>query len=221
MSGLARFIPLLALLACCSCARLEPLTDFGRNLTDYVTGNTPIKGVTQMEDRYFPDERRVGINRLADRSFGRREPYTDRYMQVAQYDSDYLVRATAIRALNRSREQRATPVFIKALEDSSPLVRQEAAKALANIPDPNAAGPLARLVANPQEPRDVRIAAADALKHYRTLDAGRALVGTLTSRDFGVAWQSRRSLVRLTGRDLKYDEAQWLQFLTGPDRPFS
>jgi HEAT repeat protein len=112
-------------------------------------------------------------------------------------------------------------VFVKALEDSSPLVRQEAAPALANIPDPNAAAPLARLVANPQEPRDVRIAAADGLKHYRTLDAGRALVGTLTSRDFGVAWQSRRSLIRLTGRDLKYDEAQWLQFLTGPERPFS
>jgi|SRR5688572_30531953 len=221
MSGLAKFIPLVALLACCSCARLQPITDFGRNLTDYITGNTPIRGVTQMEDRYFPDERRVGINKLADRGFGRREPYTDRYMQVAQYDSDYLVRATAIRALNRSREQRATPVFVKALEDSSPLVRQEAAKALANVPDPGAVAPLARLVANPQESRDVRIAAADALKHYRALDAARALVDTLDSRDFGVAWQSHRSLVRLTGRDLKYDEGQWLQFLTGPERPFS
>ena len=221
MSGLAKSILLVALLACCSCARLQPITDFGRNLTDYVTGNTPIRGVTQMEDRYFPDERRVGINKLADRGFGRREPYTDRYMQVAQYDSDYLVRATAIRALNRSREQRAAPVFVKALEDSSPLVRQEAAKALANVPDPNAVAPLSRLVANPQEPRDVRIAAADALKHYRALDAARALVDTLDSRDFGVAWQSRRSLVRLTGRDLKYDEGQWLQFLTGPERPFS
>ena len=221
MSGLAKSILLVALLACCSCARLQPITDFGRNLTDYVTGNTPIRGVTQMEDRYFPDERRVGINKLADRGFGRREPYTDRYMQVAQYDSDYLVRATAIRALNRSREQRAAPVFVKALEDSSPLVRQEAAKALANVPDPNAVAPLSRLVANPQEPRDVRIAAADALTHYRALDAARALVDTLDSRDFGVAWQSRRSLVRLTGRDLKYDEGQWLQFLTGPERPFS
>jgi hypothetical protein len=221
MLRFARFSPLVALLVCCSCARMQPLTDFGRNLTDFVTGNTPIRGVTQMEDRYFPDERRVGINRLVDRNFGRREPYTDRYMQVAQYDSDYLVRATAIRALNRSREQRATPVFIKALEDASPLVRQEAAKALANVPDPAAAAPLARLVANPQESRDMRIAAADALKHYRTIDVGRALAGTLTSRDFGVAWQSRRSLIRLTGRDLKYDEAQWLQFLTGPDRPFS
>jgi hypothetical protein len=67
----------------------------------------------------------------------------------------------------------------------------------------------------------VRIAAADALKHYRALDAARALVDTLDSRDFGVAWQSRRSLIRLTGRDLNYDEGQWLQFLTGPDRPFS
>ncbi len=221
MAAFAKFTPLFALLACCSCARMQPLTDFGRNLTDFVTGNTPIRGVTQMEDRYFPDERRVGINKLADRNFGLREPYTDRYMQVAQYDSDYLVRATAIRALNRAREQRATPVFIKALEDASPLVRQEAAKALANVPDPAAAAPLARLVANPQEPRDVRIAAADALKHYRALDAARALVDTLDSRDFGVAWQSRRSLIRLTGRDLNYDEGQWLQFLTGPDRPFS
>ena len=53
------------------------------------------------------------------------------------------------------------------------------------------------------EPRDVRIAAADALKHYRSIDVGRALVDTLDSRDFGVAWQSRRSLIRLTGRDLR------------------
>jgi HEAT repeat protein len=221
MSGIARFIPLVALLACCSCAKLQPLTDFGRNLTDYITGNTPIKGVTQMEDRYFPDERRVGINKLVDRSFGRHEPYTDRYMQVAQFDSDYLVRATAIRALNRSREPKATPVFIKALDDSSPLVRQEAAKALANVPDPNAAAPLRRLVASAQETRDVRVAAADALKHYRSLDVARALVDTLDSRDFGVAWQSRHSLIRLTGRDLRYDEGAWLSYLTGSDRPFS
>ena len=221
MSRIVRSAPVVLLLFCCSCARLQPLTDFGRNLTDYITGNTPIRGVTQMEDRYFPDERRVGINRLAERSFGRREPYTDRYMQVAQYDSDWLVRATAIRALNRARERRATPAFIKALDDAHPLVRQEAAKALANVPDPNAAAPLARIVANQGEPRDVRIAAADALKHYRTIDVGRALVDTLDSRDFGVAWQSRRSLIRLTGRDLRYDEAAWLGYLTGPDRPFS
>jgi hypothetical protein len=220
MPGLVKLVSLAALLVCCSCAKLQPISDFGRNLTDYITGNTPIKGVTQMEDRYFPDERRVGINHLAERQFGRREPYTDRYIQVAQYDSDWLVRATAVRALNRSREQRAAPVFVKALEDAHPLVRQEAAKALANVPDSNAAAPLARIVANPSEPRDVRIAAADALKHYRTIDVGRALVDTLDSRDFGVAWQSHRSLVRLTGKDLRYDEGAWLSYLTGPDRPF-
>ena len=47
MSGIARFAPIVPLLVCCSCAKLQPLTDFGRNLTDYITGNTPIKGVTQ------------------------------------------------------------------------------------------------------------------------------------------------------------------------------
>jgi HEAT repeat protein len=86
--------------------------------------------------------------------------------------------------------------------------------------DPNAVAPLITLLQNPNEDRDVRIAAADALKHYRTIDVGRALVDTLDSRDFGVAWQSHRSLVRLTGKDLRYDEGAWLSYLTGPDRPF-
>jgi hypothetical protein len=71
------------------------------------------------------------------------------------------------------------------------------------------------------EGKDVRIACADALRHYRTLDVARSLVTYLNERDFGVAWQSRQSLRQLTGRDLAYDQSAWLKYLTGPEKPFS
>lgn len=220
MIRFARMAPVL-LLALCGCQGSKSLGDFGRNLVDSLSGNTPIQAVVQMEDRYFPDERREGINRLVDQSFGRREPYTERYMQIAQYDSDYLVRATAIRALNRSRDEKAIPVFIKALADPSPLVRQEAAKALSNMADPASVPALLRVLGGAQEPRDVRIAAAAALRHYKTLDVARALAGTLDAKDFGVAWQSHKSLISMTGQDLSYSETQWLNYLSGPNKPFT
>jgi hypothetical protein len=66
----------------------------------------------------------------------------------------------------------------------------------------------------------VRIAAAEALRHYRTVGVVRVLAGTLGGKDFGVAWQSRWSLRILTGRDFRYNEREWLEYLTGPGKPF-
>src|SRR5207247_99585 len=108
------------------------------------------------------------------------------------------VRATAIRALNRSRDASATPLFVKALDDPSDQVRLEAAKALVNMPDQKAAPALIKIVDSRTDNRDVRIAAADALRHYKALDVARTLVNTLGQRDFSVAWQSRHSLIMLT-----------------------
>ncbi|MGK4277532.1 hypothetical protein, partial [Escherichia coli] len=51
------------------------------------------------------------------------------------------------------------------------------------------------------ENRDVRIAAADALRHYKTLEVSRALVTMLDQREFGVSWQCRQSLQVLTSKD--------------------
>jgi hypothetical protein len=99
------------------------------------------------------------------------------------------------------------------------MVRWEAAKALSNIPDPSAAEPLSRTLGNQAETKDVRIAAAEALRHYRTMGVARVLAASLSGRDFGLAWQSRWSLKILTGKDLGYDESAWLGYLTGPEKP--
>lgn len=194
--------------------------DLPRFLIDQATGNTPLAAARQMEDRYFPDERRQGINRLVERRFGQDEPYVTRYQQIARDDPNFLVRATAIRALNRARHEPSIPLFIRALQDPHELVRLEAVKALNNMPHPDAARPLLTIIANPNEQRDVRIAAAQALRHYPTLDVARGLAAQLQNREFAIAWQSRRSLARLTGTDHGYDEAAWLNYLTTTPNPF-
>jgi hypothetical protein len=166
------------------------------------------------------DKRVVGINELADRDFGLKPPYTERYAQIAKADPDYLVRATAIRALNRARQKEATPIFIGALGDDNAKIRLEAAKALVNVPDENAVRPLLKILNKQDENKDVRIAAADALQHYKRLDVARALAATLSEREFGVAWQSRRTLRRMMGVDMQYSETAWLDYFVGPQKPF-
>src|SRR5205085_10648828 len=184
-----------------------------------ISGKTPLRDVEMMENKDSADQRRQGINALASRSYGQAEPYTRRYRQIAQSDPDALVRAAAIRALNASRDRAAIPIFVAGLSDNSPFVRLQAAKALSNVPDPSAADPLARTLGNQTEQKDVRIAAAEALRHYRQINVARVLAGTLVGRDFGIAWQSRWSLRLLTGRDFRYDEHAWLEYLTGPNKP--
>ncbi len=204
------------------CAQVERGATLTRRTFEIFTGDTALKAALAMENERLPDERRKGINKLVERDYGRRDPYTKRYAQIASNDPDFLVRATAIRALNRARYRPGTPVFIEALKDKEAhaMVRLEAAKALANLPDPNAAAALVDAVNNAGEDRDVRIAAADALKHYKQIDVARALASKLRGNDFGLAWQSRKSLEDLTGRDLRYDQTAWLAYLSGPDKPF-
>jgi hypothetical protein len=217
----ARWLMIVVLLASgVGCAQVERVTEQTKQFFDRFSGG-PRQAAIKTTDRYFPDERREGINELVARDYGKREPYTDQYQNIARSDADWLVRATAIRALNRARARESTPLFVQALGDQNEVVRMEAAKALTNMPDPSAVPGLVKLVTNPQENRDVRIAAADALKHYRNIDAARALVGTLSGREFVVAWQAHRSLVRITGKDMRYDEAAWLTYIANPDRPFS
>jgi hypothetical protein len=213
-------LALSILLCCVGCQEVRETGGFGERVVDLLSGQTPRKAAVRMEDQDFADERRQGINQLVDRSWGKKPPYTDRYQQIAQSDRDYLVRATAVRALNRARLKDASPLFIRALDDPSATVRLEGAKALINMPDDKAVPALVRVVTSANEDRDVRIAAAEALKHHRSLEVARALIAQLRGREFGVAWQSRSSLRQLTGVDHHYDEGAWLEYITGPDKPF-
>ncbi|HSI34475.1 MAG TPA: HEAT repeat domain-containing protein [Tepidisphaeraceae bacterium] len=208
---------------------------FPKRLYDQMFGGqTPARYARLMEDDQSADNRRTGVLKLvADYEFARGEPYTNRYWQVAQGDPDGLVRAAGIRALNRSRDRRVVPIAIKGLDDQNAVIRLEAAKALANIPDPTAVAVLSRHLpaqydirgadGRPEavtESRDVRLACADALRNYPDKDVATRLVAVLNDKDFEVAWQARQSLRLLTGRDFRYDQEKWREYLLKSATPF-
>lgn len=197
------------------------LFDLPRQVIAFQRGDDPARAVRGLRDESAPDSRRQGIANLIRWDFAQEGAYLRQYQQTARNDPDPVVRATAIRALSRARDADARPVFIEALKDESPVVRLAAATALRRLPDPAAAGPLSALVTDRSQDVDVRIAAAAALRYHRTLEVARALIPRLGERDFGVAWEARRSLKYMLGRDFRYDEAAWLAHITGPDSPFS
>jgi hypothetical protein len=190
-----------------------------RQVYDYFQGNTPGKYAREMEDTDSADSRRHGITKLVQKDFAKKEPYTTRYRQIFLGDEDPLVRAMAIRALNVARDTGASDLYIKALADADVLVRLEGAKALGNMPNSEAIDPLLKVLNAPDEEQDVRIAAARGLRHYPRRDVARALVAVLDERPFGVAWQARRSLTRITGVDYAYDDASWLEYISNPAQP--
>ena len=183
------------------------------------TGDTPLKSAVRMEDARSADARRGWDDELIQNRFARKDPYTKRYAQIAGYDSESIVRGSAVRALNYSRSRDGSDLFVKSLDAPEAYVRLEAAKALANIPVEKAVPKLVGLLEK-DEDRDVRIACADALRNYKTLDVGSRAIGVMTDRDFGVTWQARQSLILMTGRDFKYDEAGWLQYLSQGSKAF-
>jgi hypothetical protein len=180
---------------------------------------TPLKSAAAMQDAQSPDNRREGIMELVQNRFARKDPYTKRYSQIGENDPEFVVRAAAIRALNYSRSREGADLYVAGLNDSEAPVRLEAAKALANLPDEKAVPRLIALLQK-DDNKDVRIAAADALRNFKTLDVARALTSTMTDRDFSVTWQARQSLILMTGRDFGYDESAWLDYISKGSKPF-
>jgi HEAT repeat protein len=175
------------------------------------------RSVAKMEDPNFPDQRRDGIFELVRYEFVRSHPqdvYVTRFRQIADDDKSATVRAAAIRALNISRDDGAKDTILRGLDDRDVQVRLEAAKALANLPDDRAVTPLRRIAADAAENKDVRIAATDALRNYRSPEVARTLAGLLNDREFAVTWTARRSLRIITGRDEFYSERAWLAAIT-------
>jgi hypothetical protein len=198
----------------------SPIVDTTAHSIQWLSGDRPIAADRLLEDKSSADHRREGMNKLAEFGFLSNPLFEKRCRQLAQYDVDFTVRASAIRTGNRARDSKATSVFILGLSDQNEWVRLESAKALANVPDSKAVEPLIRLLADHDQSKDIRIAAADALKHYRTQATARALAATLHDKSFAIAWQAHRSLKYLTSRDFGYEESAWLNYVGGSEKPW-
>jgi hypothetical protein len=182
---------------------------------DYITHDSASYAARKMADTRSPDNQREGMLRLTDFEFARRGIYIKGYEILARNGGDFTVRAAGLRALNRCRARGYTVLFLESLSDDQELVRLEAADALGNIPDPDAIPLLVVHMGADAEPSaDVRIACAEALRNFHTVEVMRDLTEELDDQDFGVAWQARQSLELLTGQDFRYDAKAWLNYLS-------
>lgn len=174
----------------------------------------------QSIDQNDPAGQRRAIREMSTHRWGQVEPYLKAYATFAKMDTDELVRAEAISALGRARSEAYAHVIIAGLSDPSPKVRLAAAKVLEDLPDPNAAQPLAE-AAMSDESADVRATSAWALRHYEQPAVVRALVQCLDDNEFAVRYQAHRSLVLLSGQDLGYEKWDWRVASSGelPERP--
>ena len=75
-----------------------------------------------------------------------------------EYDTDHTVRAAGDPGAEPLARSGYMQVFLAGSKDEQPLVRLEAAKALANLPDPTAAGRADRPPSEPTTSKDVRVA---------------------------------------------------------------
>jgi HEAT repeat protein len=173
-----------------------------------------------MVDLDSPDQSREGIYRIAEfmQESGVRDAYINFLIVDAHTSKDYTVRAAALRVLNEFRIKSAVPVAIENMEYPESLVQLEAAKALANIPDPAAIPTLVRHLKDTVANADVRIACADALRNFNQADSTDALTAMLGDMDFSVAYQAHESLRIATFHDFQYDKLQWQAFLAQPIR---
>src|SRR5258706_3218778 len=97
---------------------LSGIGEIFSRIHDLATGHTYFAEARKLLDA-SPDHRRQGVIYLFDYTFGRHDPYAKRYMDMAQGDADFSVRAMALRALNRSRDRRAIPIFVVAVEEKN------------------------------------------------------------------------------------------------------
>jgi len=137
---------------------------------------------------------------------------------LAAGDVDPQVRAAAVEVHTRLNPDSPNlpELLAKAARDASPLVREEAIRALARRGDPDSLTLLAAILGqDPQE--NLRAAAAVALANYRSAKAIQSLINALDDEAFHVVYRARQSLQTLSGRDLGYDPAAWQDFLAAAD----
>ncbi len=156
-----------------------------------------------------PDRRRAAIDALSASAAGEEDRCVAAYARVLDEDEDAAVRASAVRAIGRTRNRKHVGHLVKALSDRSSIVRWDAAVALEHFSGDPAGDALSEHALDDAS-EDVRAACARSLRSYPQPAVLRALVRCLRDESFSVRYRAQESLVALTGRDFGYDAEGWV-----------
>ncbi len=181
-----------------------------------------------------PDQRRHAIEQLTVTGHAARDFVVDPALSIAKLDPSDSVRISAIRLAAESqrpdvaRELVGILLVEKGTLEPTARVREEILRGLSflaankSIPDDDseAVGATAAQLLRLDSSRNVRIAAATLLAHFKRTEAVHVLIAALSDRDFGVTYHAHESLVQLTGQDLGQRSDPWRQWLDQTDTPF-
>lgn len=133
--------------------------------------------------------------------------------RLARGDEPVATRAVICRTLGEIGRPEARDALVARIEDSEPIVRAEAARALGRVGTPEDAILLTRLLATDSEP-DCRLASIEALGAMTTPDprAYLVLVEGMEDEDPAIRLASWRALCSSTGQNLGITPEPWRDF---------
>ena len=189
-------------------------------------------------DAESPDARREAVVHIARTSRLTSDIVVRALIAITRTDRRESVRLAAVRALAKAGVPGAIEPLIEIVSapDETGVVSDPRAGAVRRAALEGLAALMARdelsdeqrevchataiRLLNRHRSRDVRIAAAGFLRHFPVAATLTALIDALEQRDFGVVYQSERSLMHLTGRTFDHDAAAWRRGLAAVDDPF-
>ncbi len=184
------------------------------------------------------DERRDAAVRIAESTYYDSEPAFAVLDTLARTDPVIQVRCIAIRAFARYKDARPIPPLLMILQarpgsdqalPADADIRWETVQALLALTRRGVLSdeqrPVLRdilikfLETDPS--RNVRITSAEGLGEIQDRAVFAPLIRSLRNKDFGIADQAERSLIRLTGVSHDYDANAWEAWVTSSEAPFA
>ena len=207
----------------------------------FVTQADAVRYMQRALTSELPDERREDVQQIARTRHLKHAVILEGMSTIARTDRSEAVRCAALAALGKADDPSTAPALIAVLggtpSESSELrsrsagapVRAEALRAAAVLvrneglapADRDAFRTIAVQLLGRDPSRDVRQAAAVVLAYCPHREVLDPLIDHLEERDFGVVYESERSLMRLTGHSFEHDPFAWRQWLAETDEPFA
>ncbi|MFP4355711.1 MAG: HEAT repeat domain-containing protein [Phycisphaerae bacterium] len=175
---------------------------------------SPKKMVAMATNPDDADMRRQGLMMLSSQSYGTKDEFVEVYVDILLTDPEPTVRSAAARAIGKSGNGKYAGQLAQGLSDSDTQVRWDVAIALDNVVGDGAVDPLRNTVSQ-DESKDVRAAAAVAMRHYPRMPVILTLVDALDDEAFAVQFQARKALVDMTGYPFGYEPEDWAPVASG------
>lgn len=197
------------------------------------TGKDPNQLVNQAFYSPDPDMQRQAIDELVKDPAGLAEPYLKGYASLLKYQlklkndgrHQTLISST-VRALGKAGDTTYAPDVLAASKDENPVVRADVAVALGNLKTDPAFGVLRKMAVSDHDTQ-VRMNACNSLANFYRPESVHTLTEAMRDEDFAVRFQANQSLVKLTGKDMGPNAADWAgvklpetQPTTRPEKPW-